>query len=200
MARYYMFTQVYFNVTGKALELHLNEWLRGERRALGRGARGLPAPRTTSRSGRPCAARTSLARPGGGRARALPRRLRDPRAPARARRRSASRPCCPSCASASAPATCWSPTRPRTPTAWAAAAVLVRRLRRLARAHGGGQPVHPPPVADRPLPRLYAARVEGGGGRRCGSGGSPPQGSEVTSSAELATAARRSQWSKRSAS
>ncbi len=28
MARYYMFTQVYFNVTGKALELHLNEWLR----------------------------------------------------------------------------------------------------------------------------------------------------------------------------
>lgn len=27
MARYYMFTQVYFNVTGKALELHLNEWL-----------------------------------------------------------------------------------------------------------------------------------------------------------------------------
>lgn len=28
MARYYMFTQVYFNVTGKAMELHLNEWLR----------------------------------------------------------------------------------------------------------------------------------------------------------------------------
>jgi uncharacterized protein len=28
MARYYMFTQVYFNVTGKALELHLTEWLR----------------------------------------------------------------------------------------------------------------------------------------------------------------------------
>ena len=27
MARYYMFTQVYFNVTGKAMELHLNEWL-----------------------------------------------------------------------------------------------------------------------------------------------------------------------------
>jgi HD superfamily phosphohydrolase len=27
MARYYMFTQVYFNVTGKALELHYNEWL-----------------------------------------------------------------------------------------------------------------------------------------------------------------------------
>jgi HD superfamily phosphohydrolase len=27
MARYYMFTQVYFNVTGKALELHLSEWL-----------------------------------------------------------------------------------------------------------------------------------------------------------------------------
>ena len=27
MARYYMFTQVYFNVTGKALELHLNQWL-----------------------------------------------------------------------------------------------------------------------------------------------------------------------------
>ena len=28
MARYYMFTQVYFNATGKALELHLNEWLK----------------------------------------------------------------------------------------------------------------------------------------------------------------------------
>jgi HD superfamily phosphohydrolase len=28
MARYYMFTQVYFNVTGKAMELHFNEWLR----------------------------------------------------------------------------------------------------------------------------------------------------------------------------
>lgn len=27
MARYYMFTQVYFNLTCKALELHLNEWL-----------------------------------------------------------------------------------------------------------------------------------------------------------------------------
>jgi len=31
MARYYMFTQVYFNVTGKALELHLNEWLEEQR-------------------------------------------------------------------------------------------------------------------------------------------------------------------------
>lgn len=28
MARYYMFTQVYFNATGKALELHLNEWMK----------------------------------------------------------------------------------------------------------------------------------------------------------------------------
>ena len=28
LARYYMFTQVYFNVTGKALEHHLTEWLR----------------------------------------------------------------------------------------------------------------------------------------------------------------------------
>ena len=32
LARYYMFTQVYFNVTGKALEHHLTEWLCGERR------------------------------------------------------------------------------------------------------------------------------------------------------------------------
>ncbi len=30
LARYYMFTQVYFHVTGKALELHLNEWLHEE--------------------------------------------------------------------------------------------------------------------------------------------------------------------------
>ncbi|MEM1204134.1 MAG: HD domain-containing protein [Acidobacteriota bacterium] len=28
MARYYMFTQVYFNVTSKVMELHFNEWLR----------------------------------------------------------------------------------------------------------------------------------------------------------------------------
>ena len=28
LARYYMFTQVYFNVTGKVLELHLEQWLR----------------------------------------------------------------------------------------------------------------------------------------------------------------------------
>jgi hypothetical protein len=27
LARYYMFTQVYFNVTGKVLELHLSQWL-----------------------------------------------------------------------------------------------------------------------------------------------------------------------------
>lgn len=32
MARYYMFTQVYYNVTSKALELHLNEWLNEEGR------------------------------------------------------------------------------------------------------------------------------------------------------------------------
>ena len=32
LARYYMFTQVYFNLTGKVLELHLNEWLREEGR------------------------------------------------------------------------------------------------------------------------------------------------------------------------
>ncbi len=32
LARYYMFTQVYFNVTGKALELHLNEWLEAQHR------------------------------------------------------------------------------------------------------------------------------------------------------------------------
>jgi uncharacterized protein len=32
LARYYMFTQVYFNVTGKALEHHLTEWLLAEGR------------------------------------------------------------------------------------------------------------------------------------------------------------------------
>lgn len=32
MARYYMFTQVYFNVTGKVMELHYAEWLRSEGR------------------------------------------------------------------------------------------------------------------------------------------------------------------------
>lgn len=30
LARYYMFTQVYFNVTGKVLELHLSAWLQDE--------------------------------------------------------------------------------------------------------------------------------------------------------------------------
>jgi HD superfamily phosphohydrolase len=33
MARYYMFTQVYFNVTGKVLELHFSQWLREQRRS-----------------------------------------------------------------------------------------------------------------------------------------------------------------------
>ena len=32
LARYYMFTQVYFNVTGKALEQHLTEWLQASGR------------------------------------------------------------------------------------------------------------------------------------------------------------------------
>jgi HD superfamily phosphohydrolase len=32
LARYYMFTQVYFNVTGKAMEQHLTEWLRASGR------------------------------------------------------------------------------------------------------------------------------------------------------------------------
>ena len=32
MARYYMFTQVYFNATGKVMELHFNQWLRDENR------------------------------------------------------------------------------------------------------------------------------------------------------------------------
>lgn len=31
LARYYMFTQVYFNVVGKALELHFNRWLQEDR-------------------------------------------------------------------------------------------------------------------------------------------------------------------------
>ena len=30
MARYYMFTQVYFNVTSKVMELHFNHWLRND--------------------------------------------------------------------------------------------------------------------------------------------------------------------------
>ena len=38
MARYYMFTQVYFNATGKALELHLNAWLEAEGRRWPAGA------------------------------------------------------------------------------------------------------------------------------------------------------------------
>jgi len=33
LARYYMFTQVYYNVTGKALEHHLTEWLRATGRS-----------------------------------------------------------------------------------------------------------------------------------------------------------------------
>ena len=33
LARYYMFTQVYYNVTGKALEHHLTEWLRAAARS-----------------------------------------------------------------------------------------------------------------------------------------------------------------------
>jgi HD superfamily phosphohydrolase len=33
MARYYMFTQVYFNVTSKVMELHFSQWLRRQGRA-----------------------------------------------------------------------------------------------------------------------------------------------------------------------
>ena len=157
MARYYMFTQVYFNVTGKALELHLNEWLEERGMPLARGRRRRSWPRTTSRVWSALRTSASVHARAAGRAPALPRRLRDPRAPAAARRRSASRRCSPQLRA---------PLRRRQP-----AGLQLRQgppppgqqprpgapLRRLARADGAGQPVHPPPVAHRPLPRLHPA-------------------------------------------
>jgi hypothetical protein len=58
MARYYMFTQVYFNVTGKALELHLSAWLAEEGTPWPADPRPF-SPRTTWRCWRACARRTS---------------------------------------------------------------------------------------------------------------------------------------------
>ena len=46
MARYYMFTQVYFNPIGKALELHFNEWLLEEDRRWPAAQVSLPRERT----------------------------------------------------------------------------------------------------------------------------------------------------------
>ena len=94
MARYYMFTQVYFNVTGKALELHLNEWLaeRGPRWPADAG--GLPRPgRRLGVVGHAHARPAPTPAPSS--SAATTPRLRDPRAPHRARRRSASRRCSP---------------------------------------------------------------------------------------------------------
>ena len=48
LARYYMFTQVYFHVTGKALELHLNEWLH-EQGSPGAAIPSASWPTTTAR-------------------------------------------------------------------------------------------------------------------------------------------------------
>ena len=116
MARYYMFTQVYFNVTGKAMELHLNEWLRGARGPLVRGAGGLPGPGRRLGLVGPAHARTAPTPARWSSAATSPSPSR-PASTSPARRRSASRRCSRSCAPASGRGACWSPTPPRTPTA-----------------------------------------------------------------------------------
>ena len=85
LARYYMFTQVYFNVTGKALELHLNEWLASEGRRWPADPERLPRAGRPRRAGRRCARSASRTRARHRRPRPLPARLRDPRAPHRRR-------------------------------------------------------------------------------------------------------------------
>ena len=99
LARYYMFTQVYFNVTGKALELHLNEWLRERTAAAGRPTPSASSPRTTSavlvgdararraRTRAPCVERDHF-----------PLAFETREHLHAAEKRRASRRCCPSCA------------------------------------------------------------------------------------------------------
>ena len=102
LARYYMFTQVYFNVTGKALEHHLTEWLRADRHATGAPTRSASSPRTTTRCSPRMRARRTRPRARGGRPRATSRSpsRRASTPPARSARRSRRR--CPGSSSATA--------------------------------------------------------------------------------------------------
>ena len=80
LARYYMFTQVYFNVTGKVLELHLNEWLASEGAPLAGRPRAVPRARRPRRLvGDARVDQSTRARHR--RARPLRAGVRDPRAP-----------------------------------------------------------------------------------------------------------------------
>ena len=101
MARYYMFTQVYFNVTGKALELHLSAWLAEEGTPLVGRSRGVPRRGRRGGAGRACARRSSPHARAVLRPRPLPARLRDPRAPDARADASASRRSCRRSSSAS---------------------------------------------------------------------------------------------------
>ena len=163
MARYYMFTQVYFNVTGKAMELHLNEWLEERGVRWSGGAGGLP--RAGRRLGLVGPAHVGQRpRPRAGRAPPLPRRLRDPRAPLAARRRSASRRCCPEVRARFGAGSLLVSNSAKDPHRMGRSRVLVRRFDGSLGGHGARQPVHPPPLPHRPLPGLYPAAAARRGG------------------------------------
>ena len=117
MARYYMFTQVYFNVTGKAMELHYSEWLRSE-------GRQWPSQPEEFLEHDDISVYHTMRRSSHRHARALVHRerfalaLRNQGTLEPTRSASASRPCYPKCRSASAPTSCWWTTPPRTPIVW----------------------------------------------------------------------------------
>jgi HD superfamily phosphohydrolase len=116
MARYYMFTQVYFNVTGKALELHLNQWMKETGALWASDPDAFLAQDDISTW-------SAMRASGSLHARAVVERIHFPVAlrptsTSRPRRRSASRPSCPAWPNASAPATSSCRTPPRTLTAW----------------------------------------------------------------------------------
>ena len=172
MARYYMFTQVYFNVTGKVMELHFNEWLRAEGRRWPAEPEAFLEHDDVSvchemrRSRQP-------PRPGDRPPRALLPGLRDQGAPD-AGRAAAVR------GAAAAPRGAVRTREPagrplgQGPPPAGREAGPGAPLRRLAPADGRGERLHLPHVADRQLPGVCPAdpvrRGDRGGAPRLGSG------------------------------
>ena len=176
MARYYMFTQVYFNVTGKALELHFNAWLEETGQRWPADPRGFLAEddisiwATMRRSANPHAA-------------AVVERQHFPVAfetrehlsPAEKNRFEALLPGLAERFGAANPLPL--PLRQRlAPHGQEPPPRLGAPLRRHSRAHGAGQPVHPPPGAHRSLPHLHHPAAA----RRGGASAAPELGLTAT--------------------
>ena len=159
-----MFTQVYFNVTGKVLELHLNEWLASEGRRwpadaerflehddLGVWSRHARAPPSLTRAPSSSAITTPLAFETREHLTAAERE-RFTALVEEARRRFD-------------PGDLLVSNSAKDPHRLGETTVLVRDRDGLPRADAGRQPFHPPPDAYRTLPRLRPSRARGGGSR-----------------------------------